>query len=141
VASADEATRSPAQTNNDALRGVRILLVDDEPDALELTTALLRFAGAEVSAVPSAAEAVRAIENARPEVLISDIGMPGQDGYHLIQDLRLRGFRFAAIALTAYGRSEDREQAFKAGFQVHLPKPADPRELTTAILSLLGKTP
>src|SRR5688572_15804661 len=96
-------TGTAALANNGALRGVKILLVDDEPDARELTTAVLRFSGADVTAVASAREALAAVEAVRPEVIVSDIGMPGQDGYRLLRDLRTRGYRIPAIALTAYG--------------------------------------
>jgi CheY-like chemotaxis protein len=139
LSSSAEAADAAALSNNGALRGVNILLVDDEADARDLTAAVLRSSGAEVIAVASAIEALRAVENTRFEVLVSDIGMPGQDGYRLIRDLRARGYRAPAIALTAYGRPEDREHAFSAGFQAHLPKPADPLELATVILTLLGK--
>jgi PAS domain S-box-containing protein len=137
---AAESTDAPAVSNNGALRGVRILLVDDEPDARELTTAVLRVSGADVIAVGSAREALRAVASTAPDVLVSDIGMPGEDGYRLIRELRARGYQVPAIALTAYGRPDDREHAFSAGFQVHLAKPADPREFATVILTLLGKT-
>jgi CheY-like chemotaxis protein len=82
----------------------------------------------------------RSSERVQPDVVVSDIGMPREDGYALVRELRARGHRVPAVAFTAYGRSQDRERAFSAGFQVHVAKPADPLELAAVILALLGKT-
>jgi CheY-like chemotaxis protein len=116
--------------------------VDDEADARELVVVALRSAGAEVLAVGSAGEAFRAIEDAGPpDVLISDISMPDEDGFELIRRVRaLPGKRgkLPAIALTAYARPEDARQVFMAGFQVHLPKPVDAGLLTAAVANLAG---
>jgi CheY-like chemotaxis protein len=117
------------------------MLVDDESDARELATVLLQMAGAEVIAVASAADALSAIERTKPDVVVSDVGMPDEDGYGLVSQLRARGHRMPAIALTAYGRAEDRERAFAAGFQLHVAKPADPGELTSMIMNLVGRLP
>ncbi len=89
-------------------------------------------------------EALEALEKSKPEVLISDIGMPEEDGYALIRKVRAlsaaRGGKVPAIALTAYARTEDRVCALVAGFQVHLPKPIEPVELVAVVASLVGRT-
>jgi PAS domain S-box-containing protein len=125
-----------------ALQGVKLLVVDDEPDARELLSIVLQEAGAEVTTAGSADEALATFERLRPDVLVSDIGMPGGDGYSLIERVRLlegdRGRRVPAIALTAFARAEDRSEAIGRGFQAHLPKPVEPRELTALISRLIG---
>ena len=119
------------------LGGTRILVVDDEPDARELLTAILRRAGADVSAVPSVAEALQLLQRQRIDILISDIGMPDQDGYALIHKVRklsgTTGGRIPAIALTANARPEDRSRALAAGFQRHMAKPIDPTQFSQAV--------
>ncbi len=119
-----------------------MLVVDDEPDARELLTTVLEQAGATVRAVASAEEAVTAVQSDDPDVLISDIGMPDEDGYSLIRRVRAldheRGRGVPAIALTAYARREDRQRVFAAGFQIHLSKPAPADELRHAV-SLLAQ--
>jgi len=123
-----------------SLGGRRILVVDDEADARELLATILSRAGADVSVVASADEALGAIRCWRPDVLVSDIGMPGDDGYVLIRKVRgLRpeeGSQVRALALTAYARSEDRTEALEAGFHTHIAKPVDPLELTALIAGL-----
>jgi PAS domain S-box-containing protein len=134
-----------------SLSGVRALVVEDEAGALELITLALEQQGALVTGVDSAAAALTALES-QPEgkvarapfdVLISDIGMPGADGYELIRRVRAhadeRVRRIRAVALTAYARTEDRMQALRAGFQMHVPKPVDEAELTTVIAALTGR--
>jgi CheY-like chemotaxis protein len=122
------------------LRGVRVLVVDDEADARELLTLIFTHYGAEVRAVASAAEALAAMDRWVPDVLVSDIGMPDDDGYSLIRKIRAldidHGGNVPALALTAYSRSEDRTRALSAGFHRHLSKPADPVDLVTAVASL-----
>jgi PAS domain S-box-containing protein len=124
------------------LQGLRLLVVDDEPDARELLSIILQEAGAEVAAAGSADEALAAFDRLRPDVLVSDIGMPDGDGYSLIRRVRLlegdRGTRVPAVALTAYARAEDRSEALGSGFQAHLPKPIEPGELTALIARLIG---
>jgi CheY-like chemotaxis protein len=126
-----------------ALDGVHVLVVDDEPDARELLTEILRCAGADVVAAGSAAEALGKLHERRTEVLISDIGMPEEDGYALIHRVRQldaeSGGAVAAIALTANARAEDRSQALAAGFQMHMAKPIDPGELTRTIAEIMEK--
>jgi PAS domain S-box-containing protein len=124
-----------------SLRGVRVLVVEDEPDARALLRRVLRDCDADVTTAASAAEALELLRESRPHVLVSDIGMPGEDGYELIRKLREMGNGFAelpAVALTAYARSEDRERALRAGFQVHVPKPVEPAELVTTVANLAG---
>jgi len=100
--------------------------------------------GASVTTAGSAAEALAALDRARMDVLVSDIGMPDEDGYALIRKVRARGGRngprIPAIALTAYARVEDRARALLAGFQLHVTKPVEPTELVTAVASLAGRT-
>jgi PAS domain S-box-containing protein len=136
-----------------SLSGVRALVVEDEAGARELITLALEQQGALVTGVDSAAAALAALESqfeggaarAPFDVLISDIGMPGADGYELIRRVRayadVRVSRIGAVALTAYARSEDRMQALRAGFQMHVPKPVDEAELTTVIAALTGHRP
>jgi CheY-like chemotaxis protein len=122
------------------LTGVHVLVVDDEPDARELLGELLRDGGAEVRTAASADEAMTANEAAAPDVLVSDIGMPGQDGYALIRRVKAyerdRGGRIPAVALTAYARDEDRRRALRAGYETHVAKPVDGDELSAAIANL-----
>jgi len=125
------------------LRGIRILVVDDEPDAQVLIRYLLRECSADVHTASSAAEALPRLQELLPDVLISDIGMPERDGYQLIRDVRRlpveRGGRTPAIALTAFARSEDRTRTMFAGYQVHVSKPIDPHELIATVASLAGR--
>jgi len=123
-----------------ALNGLRLMIVDDEADTRELLTALLTQHGAEVRACVSSSEALALLEQWQPDVLISDIGMPGEDGYTLLRKVRAlppeRGGRIPAAALTAFARSEDRLRALAAGFQMHIPKPVEIAELVIVIASL-----
>jgi PAS domain S-box-containing protein len=122
------------------LAGRRILVVDDEADARDLLAEILGQAGADVIVVSSADEALEMLRRWRPDVLVSDIGMPGDDGYVLIRKVRAlgpeEGSQVRALALTAYARSEDRVLALEAGFHTHIAKPVDPLELTALIAGL-----
>ena len=122
------------------LRGLRVLVVDDEFDARALLTTMLERSGAHVLAVPSTREALESVETWRPDVLIADIGMPVEDGYSLIRKVRAlpreRGGQTPALALTAYARTEDRIRALSEGYQMHLAKPVDRVELATVVSSL-----
>ncbi|MDF3071690.1 MAG: cph1 2 [Polyangiaceae bacterium] len=122
------------------LAGLRMLVVDDEPDARELVTTLLEGNGVEVTAAGSGGEALMLLPRILPDILLSDIGMPNMDGYELLQKLRqlpaAQGGRTPAVALTAFARSEDRSRAFLAGFDMYLPKPVDPAELMALIMNL-----
>jgi signal transduction histidine kinase/CheY-like chemotaxis protein len=132
----------PAMPSVD-LSGLRILVVEDDADARELVTHLLRESGAQVDVATSAAEALQAVQRARPDLLLSDIGMPDRDGYELIADIRRldarQGGTIPAIALTAFARSEDRTRAMLAGYQVHVVKPIEPGELLATVASLVGR--
>jgi CheY-like chemotaxis protein len=125
------------------LAGLRVLVVEDEEDTRELLTRVLERGGAEVQAVSSVAEALALLDLRLPDVLVSDIGMPGEDGYSLIRKLRARGMNngsnLPAAALTAYARSEDRNQALQAGFQTHIAKPVDPSALVGIVAQLAGR--
>jgi CheY-like chemotaxis protein len=127
----------------ESLDGLRVLVVDDEPDTLELLKAGLGQCGAEVVTARSAGEALEIIKTVLPDVLISDIGMPGEDGYSLIRRVRElpveSGGRVPAIALTAYARTEDRLQALRVGYQMHVPKPVELAELVAVVASLVQR--
>ncbi|HKD37891.1 MAG TPA: response regulator [Pirellulales bacterium] len=125
------------------LDGVRVLLVDDENDARKVLAWVLTSAGAATCEADGVTPALSAIQSFKPDVLISDLGMPGRDGYELIRQIRVMGHtanRLPAIALTGFARPEDRHRALVAGFQIHVAKPVNGRELTTAIATLLGMT-
>ncbi|HEX4948831.1 MAG TPA: PAS domain S-box protein [Blastocatellia bacterium] len=126
------------------LTGVRVLVVDDEADARELLQTVLEQCGAEVRAAGSVRSAIETLRQWRPDVLVSDIGLPDEDGYALIRQVRAmahkEGGSIPATALTAYARSEDRLRALKAGFQMHVAKPVEPVELVAVVASLAGKT-
>lgn len=124
------------------LHGLRIVVVDDERDARELLRSLLTTYGAEVTICSSAGEAFEALRREKPDLLVSDIGMPEEDGYSLIAKIRrlpeTEGGKTPAIALTAFARIEDRIHALSQGFQMFVPKPVEPNELIAAIRSLAG---
>jgi signal transduction histidine kinase len=122
-----------------SLDGIRVLVVDNEADARGLVSAILESRGAEVTAVESAAEALQTIEENRPDVLLSDIAMPGVDGYGLIREVRRRespAARLPAAALTAFAAESDRIKAIDAGYQAHLRKPVEPAELAAVVAAL-----
>jgi PAS domain S-box-containing protein len=127
-----------------SLEGLRLLVVDDEPDFRELVTTMLGQYGAVVKAAASAGEALSCVESWKPDVLVADIGMPGEDGYGLIRKVRElspeRGGSTPALALTAYTRAEDRLHALSAGYQIHLAKPITGTELASAVANLTGRT-
>lgn len=121
-------------------RGLRVLVVDDEADARDLVMTTLRQCQAEVTAVGSVREAMRVFVEARPDILVSDIAMPEEDGYDLIRKIRAlapeQGGNIPALALTAYSRTEDSKKILSAGFQTHLSKPVHPAQLAAAIAKL-----
>ena len=135
------AERSPVE--NASLKGARIVVVDDDPTAVELIRDVLVQAGAEVIECRSADEALQAVVRSRPNAIVSDIEMPGQDGYSFIRKVRALGPELGgktpAVALTAFGRSEDRIRSLTAGFNNHVSKPVDPAELTAIIASIIGR--
>ncbi|BAY42717.1 multi-sensor hybrid histidine kinase [Scytonema sp. HK-05] len=126
------------------LDGLQILVVDDEADTREFLVAAVEMCGAEVIAVSSAIEAIEVISQHRFDVLVSDVGMPEEDGYSLIRKVRKlpkeQGGDIPAVALTAYAREEDRMRSLSQGFQMHLSKPVEPDKLATMIASLVKKT-
>jgi len=126
------------------LSGLKILVVDDQPDATNLVSRVLTECGATVIPATSAESALAAVQEEKPDVLLSDIGMPGVDGYELLRQIRLlppeQGGRVPAIALTAFARSEDRTRSLLAGYLVHVSKPVEPRELVATVASLVGRT-
>jgi signal transduction histidine kinase len=125
------------------LAGIRVLVVDDDPDARDLVTAVLGQSGAEVLTAASSQEALDALARARPHVLVSDLSMPGDDGYALLERVRAlgldRGGHVAAVALTAFARAEDRARALAAGYAVHIPKPVEPAALVEVVARVAAR--
>jgi PAS domain S-box-containing protein len=145
-----EERASPRATDNhhpveysDRLDGLRVLVVDDEVDTLELIRVSLGQCGAEVTAARSAAEALCLLERVIPDVIISDIGMPGEDGFDFIRQVRElppeRGGQTPAVALTAYARAEDRLRVLRSGYQKHIAKPVELAELLAIMLNVSGR--
>jgi len=134
----------PANDITERLDGLNILVVDDEPDTRDLLRQGLEYCGAKITVAGSASEALNEIKISLPDILISDIGMPGSDGYELIREVRrlpaARGGRIAAIALTAYTRTEDRLQALRAGYDMHVPKPVELAELVAVAASVARRS-
>ncbi len=130
----------PLRFDGADLTGVHVLVVEDDVDSRELLISILVKCGARVSGAPSAHDALELFKTDIPDVMVSDIGMAGMDGYSLIRKIRAldiaAGQRVPALALTAYARSEDRRRTLAEGFQMHLAKPADPSEFATAVASL-----
>jgi CheY-like chemotaxis protein len=137
------AAATTAHTARARLDGLRLLVVDDEADARLLLETALTDLGAEVQIASSAAEALAAMERDTPDVVVSDIGMPGEDGYTLIRRIRARpstrGGAVPAVALTAYASDRDRASAIAAGYQAHMPKPVDTAELAVVVARLGGR--
>ena len=126
------------------LDGVRVLIVDDDSDTRQMLKAVLSECQAEVITAASAAEAIKEIEQRKPDVLVSDLGMPEQDGYELIKQVREtesadHTARIPALALTAYAKAEDRVRALAGGYQVHLAKPVEPAEFVLVVANLAGR--
>ncbi|WP_438025947.1 hybrid sensor histidine kinase/response regulator [Sorangium sp. So ce233] len=137
-------SESPGGSARRLLEGIRVLVVDDETDARELLGIIFVRAGATVREAASAGSALEALREGEFDVLVSDIGMPGEDGYAMMRRLRALGTEvpasgIPALALTAYTRVEDRRQAIAAGFQMHLAKPIEPNSLVTAVAHLVGR--
>jgi len=122
------------------LSGVKVLVIDDDQDARELLKRVLAECSADVKSAEGAAEGLGIVQDQRPDVIVSDIGMPGMDGYEFIRTVRdlsaEKGGNTPAIALTAFARSEDRTRAMLAGYQVHIAKPIEPHELVATVSSL-----
>jgi CheY-like chemotaxis protein len=132
------------EPSNVRLDGLRVLIVDDEADSLALLEDVLRQRGATVEIASSAKTALEKFVEVRPDVIVSDVGMPGEDGYSLIRKIRAlpleRGGRTPAVALTAYARPEDAQRAFAAGYQVHVTKPLEPGRLASVVANLGGRS-
>ena len=126
-----------------SLAGLRILVVDDDPTAVDLNREILSQAGAEVRGCTSGTDALQILQQWRPAVLVSDIEMPGLDGYTLLRQIRAldpdQGGKTPAVALSAYDRPEDRVRSLRAGFNFHVSKPVEPDELTAIVASLAGR--
>lgn len=131
---------SPPMKPSSALAGIRVLVVDDEPDARDLVASILVEAGAEVETARSAAEGLEAFKRFRPDVLVSDIGMPEEDGFSFIAKVRAlppsQGGGVPSLALTAFAREHDRTRALEAGYTTHVGKPVSPEELVSAVANL-----
>jgi CheY-like chemotaxis protein len=125
------------------LAGLRLLVVEDQADARELIQRVLEDSGAEVLTAANAADALEMVRSERPDILVSDIGMPEGDGFDLLRSVRAlgaeHGGNIPAIAVTAFARSEDRTRALRAGFLVHVAKPLDPAELVATVASVAGR--
>jgi PAS domain S-box-containing protein len=134
---------APAPQGSPRIDGLRLLVIDDEQDALALVGEVLRARGAQVYVARSAKEALEKIAAVRPDVIVSDIGMPDVDGYSLMRTIRAlppeAGGRTPAVALTAYARAEDAQRAFVAGYQMHVAKPVEPTRLATVVANLGGR--
>ena len=130
-------------TEGDVLAGVSVLVVDDEDDARDLIARVLSECKATVFVASGGAQAVELLKRERPAVLLSDIGMPQEDGYELIRKVRMLpdqlGGNIPAAALTAFARSQDRTRALRAGYQIHISKPVEPAELVAVVATLAGK--
>jgi CheY-like chemotaxis protein len=134
------AVTTPLDIGAHQLNGLRLLIVDDEPDALEMAQEVLREYGAEVVTAVSAEAGLALLESQSFDALLSDIGMPRKDGYEFIRDVRRAGHRLPAAALTAFARSEDRTRALLYGYQAHITKPVEPAELLATVVSLTGRS-
>jgi signal transduction histidine kinase/ActR/RegA family two-component response regulator len=138
-----QSSHGASDAGSAALGGVRVLVVDDQPDARELLALVLGQAGAEVLTAATAAGALEVLERDDVGVLVSDVGMPGDDGYSLVGRVRAmterRSARIPAVALTAYASDEDRQCALDAGFDVHVTKPVEPAELVSVIADLVAR--
>jgi CheY-like chemotaxis protein len=136
--------RLEALTSLGDLRGVRVLAIDDDEDALTLVKIVLEAAGAEVETISTPLFALKRIEETQPQALVIDIGMPKMDGFELIAHVRASTNPMVrdvpAAALTAFARSEDRTRALRSGFQMHLAKPVDPGELVASVATLVRGT-
>ena len=137
------AAHADLQMDHPSLKGVTVLAVDDEADARQLIKRVLEDCGARVLVAASSEEALELLEQDRPNMIISDIGMPGEDGYAFIGKVRSlsdkEGGNIPAAALTAFARSEDRTRALRAGFQTHVSKPVEPAELAAVVASLTSR--
>src|SRR5262249_41420157 len=123
-----------------SLAGVRVLVVDNEADARALVSAILEGCGAQVRSAATVLEALAEIQRDRPDVLLSDLAMPTEDGYTLSRRVRALDRSIPAAALSAFATAGDRARALLAGYQAHIPKPIEPSELTAVVATLAGRT-
>ena len=132
-----------ASVDQPSLQGLTVLVVDDEPDALNLLKRVLGDCGALVLVAKSARAGLEMLQREKPDILMSDIGMPDEDGYTLIRKVRAlkpkQGGKIPAAAVSAFARPEDRTRALSAGYQMHVAKPVDPTELTAVVASLVAR--
>ena len=139
----EKAAERPLDPGYITLRGLKLLVVDDEADALEIVRRVLEKHEAQVATADSTNKALEIFSGYKPDALISDIGMPERDGYDLLRSIRSlspeMGGKVPALALTALTRSEDRQRAFSAGYQMHISKPVEPAELVSAVAKLAGR--
>jgi len=134
------ATKPSEQWEKHVLEGIRVLVVEDDQDLRDTLQFVLEYYGAEVTVAGSVAEALAALERSRPDVLLSDLAMPGESGYDLMREIAARGKGSPpAAALTSYAREEDRQQSLAAGFRMHLGKPIEPEALVAAVAQLAGR--
>jgi CheY-like chemotaxis protein len=135
---ADQPTVAPER-----LAGLKVLLLDDSLDLLELCAAVLWSNGAEVKTAESVAQAMKTLQTFRPHVILADIGMPDEDGYRFIEKLRAlsaeEGGCVPAVAWTGHAREQDRRRTLQAGYQIHLAKPTDPGEIVRVVAELAGR--
>jgi CheY-like chemotaxis protein len=127
----------------DALAGVHVLIVDDDPEARDLIRTVLRYCGALVSVASGAGEGIESVQRVLPDVIVCDIAMPQRDGYWFVRTLRAlpaeRGGGLPVIAVTAHGATHGPDRTLPAGFQAHIRKPVDPWELCRVIVSMTRK--
>ena len=128
-----------SKVSRNLLKGIRVLLVDDDEDMRIAAAAVLEHYGAEVTTVASAAAALASLECSTPHVLLSDLSMPGESGYDLMRKVAAHDATMPSAALTSFGRPEDKEQALKAGFRMHLSKPVEAKTLVAAVATLSGR--
>ncbi|HEY9691950.1 MAG TPA: PAS domain-containing protein [Oculatellaceae cyanobacterium] len=145
ISSYSAEAKSSIQEEQLTLEGIKVLVVDDEPDARELVKLVLESCNAQVITAASAQEALETLQYEEMHILVSDIGMPEEDGYQLIRKVRKlspdRGGKIPAVALTAYARAEDRKRALLSGYQMHVTKPIEPSELIAVVSSLTSLMP
>lgn len=136
-------TNGSSKPNENVLRGLRILVVDDEADSRELVATILKRSGGDVRCSPSAADALRTFKEWQPDLLVSDLAMPNEDGFALLKKVRnlksKRARQIPAVALSAYASDEDRALSLSKGFQMHLTKPIEPDNLVTSIAAAAGR--
>ena len=139
VSIAPLAAAEPTSEARPALAGIYALLVEDDPDGCDLMQMMLRRFGAEVTAVSTAAAALESVRTRRPDVLVSDIGLPDGDGFALLKRVRESNKDLPAVAVTAYASRQDIAKALAAGFQAHVAKPVEPAQLSAAVAQASGR--